>query len=294
MIVLAKVSKGITDSVCFALLIITMLGASSAQTFSSIDFPGATLTIAYGINKASDIVGTYNDASGVTHGFLLSAGTFTTIDYPGATLSVAAGINDAGLIVGQINDTAGHGHGFTWLNGKVTRLPDFGKVFDTAPVSVSNKGQIVGFTNDSRGLQWNGFEFTQQKYTTLDFPGAKFSVVLGISSRGANIVGTYDLNYPTGTFLGFLDVSGTFTTIHVPGSTSTQAFGVNDAGYVVGDYFVSGSSDSHGFLRGSGGFVTIDFPGATQTYPSNLNNFGEVVGWYIDSGNVTHGYLMTK
>ena len=69
-----------------AMPVALMLSAASAQTFSSIDYPGATLTIAYGVNRSGEIVGTYNDVSNVTHGFLLSGGTFTTVDYPGATL----------------------------------------------------------------------------------------------------------------------------------------------------------------------------------------------------------------
>jgi len=37
---------------------------------SGIDFPGAASTIAYGINNAGIVVGTYTDTSGGTHGFM--------------------------------------------------------------------------------------------------------------------------------------------------------------------------------------------------------------------------------
>ena len=42
--------------------------------FASIDFPGATLTQAVGINSRGDIVGGYKDSAGTMHGFLLSRG----------------------------------------------------------------------------------------------------------------------------------------------------------------------------------------------------------------------------
>ena len=70
-----------------------LLGAD--PTFTSIDFPGAALTRAHGINPRGDIVGQYVSA-GLTHGFLLSGGQFTTIDVPGAASTQAFGINPRG------------------------------------------------------------------------------------------------------------------------------------------------------------------------------------------------------
>ena len=46
---------------------------------------------------------------------------------------------------------------------------------------------------------------------------------------------------------GFLlDTSGSFTTIDVPGSTSTGVFGINNSGQIVGRYV--DSTGVHGFL----------------------------------------------
>src|SRR5262252_2716822 len=74
-----------------------LLGAD--PTFTSIDFPGAALTRAHGINPRGDIVGQYVSA-GLTHGFLLSGGSFTTIDFPGATSTLPNDINARDDIVG--------------------------------------------------------------------------------------------------------------------------------------------------------------------------------------------------
>ena len=61
----------------YTLLVMLAIGAGSgngnAQTFTSIDFPGAIATDAHGINARGDIVGRYVLA-GKTHGFLLSRG----------------------------------------------------------------------------------------------------------------------------------------------------------------------------------------------------------------------------
>src|SRR3989442_11661944 len=89
-----------------ALIITASSLRASAFTFTTIDVPGATLIEARGINPAGNIVGFFDDASGI-HGFLLSRGVFTTIDVPGATLTEAFGINPAGHIVGAFIDASG-------------------------------------------------------------------------------------------------------------------------------------------------------------------------------------------
>ena len=90
--------------------------------FTTIDDPLATTrTIAFGINDAGQIVGTYTDASG-GHGFLLSSGSFTPIDDPSATLgTIARGINNTGQIVGLYNNV-GIIHGFLLNNGTFTTI----------------------------------------------------------------------------------------------------------------------------------------------------------------------------
>jgi hypothetical protein len=42
----------------------------AGTNFTSFDFPGATSTLAWGINSAGQIVGIYRDADAIPHGFL--------------------------------------------------------------------------------------------------------------------------------------------------------------------------------------------------------------------------------
>jgi hypothetical protein len=46
-------------------------------TFTTLDFPGATLTQAFGLNNEDDVVGAYMDAAGLTHGFIFDDGRFS-------------------------------------------------------------------------------------------------------------------------------------------------------------------------------------------------------------------------
>ena len=54
-------------------------------TYTTLDDPNvANSTRAFGINDMGQIVGTYNDDSGI-HGFLLSGGTYFNFNDPSAT-----------------------------------------------------------------------------------------------------------------------------------------------------------------------------------------------------------------
>src|ERR1051326_7888599 len=61
----------------------------------------------------------------------------------------------------------------------------------------------------------------------------------------------------------------TFTQIDFPGASSTQAWGINANGDVVGGY-VSANNSTHGFLRTRGEVIPIDFPGAAYTYVNGI------------------------
>jgi hypothetical protein len=67
-------------------------------SYSTIDDPLATQTVAQGINNAGEIVGYYSDQGGV-HGYLLVGGLYAPIDNPLNTNGTfAQGINAAGVV----------------------------------------------------------------------------------------------------------------------------------------------------------------------------------------------------
>ena len=107
-----------------AVITLTLLLASTAplnaQTFVPISFPGAVTTEAHGINAFGQIVGSWMDAGGNTHGFLYNAGTYTSFDYPGSSQTTPYAINNAGDIVGDHDASMGFllkGGVFTTING---------------------------------------------------------------------------------------------------------------------------------------------------------------------------------
>ena len=86
-----------------------------------------------------------------------------------------------------------------------------------------------------------------------------------------------------------------YTTIDVPGASTTNAQGINQQGDIVGGY--ADSSGGHGYLLSEGVFTKIDYPGAAYTDATGLNARGEVVGGYRMPGEPAvniHGYLRTR
>src|SRR5581483_6001431 len=100
---------------CAGLLLLATGGAAQPFNYYTIDVPCsacpggiARSTSAQGINPAGDIVGSYVDAVGMSHGYLLRGGHFTKINVPGslagvsgALPTVARAINPGGEIVGN-------------------------------------------------------------------------------------------------------------------------------------------------------------------------------------------------
>jgi uncharacterized membrane protein len=73
---------------------------------------------------------------------------------------------------------------------------------------------------------------------------------------------------------------------------STQAWGINPRGDIVGFYVKAGVS--HGFLRsGDGSYTPIDYPGASSTSVTAINARGDIVGSYM-GGGVTRGFLLSE
>jgi hypothetical protein len=93
-------------------LVLSSLLLATDYRFVKIDVPNAIATTAGSINARGDISGRYEDANGVSHGFLLRQGKYIAIDVPGSTSTTVLGINDDGVIVGGYADKQGVDHGF--------------------------------------------------------------------------------------------------------------------------------------------------------------------------------------
>src|SRR6266567_4932104 len=95
-----RLVRFLASALAIALMVPAALSAVAAPvqgravnyTYTTIDYPGAIITFAFGLNDQSppQIVGNYFDSSFVRHAFLLADGVFSTIDPPGGTTDNSA------------------------------------------------------------------------------------------------------------------------------------------------------------------------------------------------------------
>src|SRR6478609_10602736 len=135
-------------------------------------------------------------------------------------------------------------------------------------------GQTHGFARSAAG-----------ELTTIDFPGAGFTVAGALNNRG-DIVGWYTLPASSTIRHGFLLREGQFTSFDPPGSIFTNTLGINDRGDIVGRFCTrspcreAGNGDFHGFVLRDGEFTILDIPGSIETNVWKINDRGEILGGY--------------
>ena len=170
-------------------------------------------------------------------------------------------------------------------------------------VDVNNKGVVIGntFIGDGfladlkKGKKHQGAGVVidaSNQVTELRCPGDRLetdSTWLAAINNVGQIVGSCtDGVSPNQRLVGFVrETSGQFTLITFPGADGTLAFGINDLGHVVGQYwgfgFGAGLNRFHGFLLKDGVYTTIDAPDPDQMATSllGINTAGQMIGAYL-------------
>jgi probable HAF family extracellular repeat protein len=233
-------------------------------TFIPINFPGATSTVAHGINNSGQIVGSFTDGSG-NHSFVDTGGSFTSFNFPGAISTTAFGINNSGQIVGGFTDGSGN-HGFVDTGGSFTSFTFQGGNFSTEAHDINDLSEIVGEFTDASGT--HGFLDSAGSFTRIDVPdlvaiglaGMVTSTrAFGINNRH-QIVGEWIV--PDACCHGFLLSGGSFTSFNFPGGDNffTEADGISDNGQIVGTAAFLSEGEPHGFLLDSGALLAEPCP----------------------------------
>jgi uncharacterized membrane protein len=319
-------SKGyLPRSLTLISALLFLVGASVAQSlhFTPIDVPCsacpggiARQTVASGINPGGDIVGTYVDAVGGQHGFLLSGGQFTAIDFPGAVATGANGISPSGDIVGNYTapvssapaDSPAYCPAATstaCIKGFLYSRGDFSTVLfpghpGAIPQRITPDGNIYGCLHDFNlmgsmfGAAWTRFGDISLTANGGELADPSQSVPIsmnnGATPDGHIIAGLW--NDMSGRRHGFVVQNGIFQSYDVPGSILTAIWDINPGGAFVGTY-VASNGRRHGFLQLSDGSapLNVDYPAATASIAFGINPGGAIVGQYTDTGGKVHGFL---
>lgn len=208
--------------------------------------------------------------------------SITEIGTFGGAASNAYGVNNLGQVVGRAQNSAGTYQAFLWAGGTLTNLGHLGGQRSEAN-AINDSGVIAGYSNDAanlpKGFVYNG---TLSPLGTL---GGERSYGYAINASGQTAGPSQIAN---GDYLSFVSGPGGLQSIPgISGSTFNWAFGMNDAGHVVGYSSITGTGVRAFYYNGSS---TVSY-GSTTTRAYDINNQGQITGFTSDFTGSSRAYL---
>jgi hypothetical protein len=246
---------------------------------------GDSFSQGFGVSRAGIAVGrSLNNTGSEAFSWTLNGGIVGLPNLAGSSYCVSNSANDNGVIVGT-GATTPFGSGrlpVVWQNGAVSQLPlPVGQTLGDAN-SVNGSAVAVGSVNagtDQRGVIYNGGSATIITQTTAT--GCFFLTAFGINDSGRVVGQGIDPNnaarnvgivYDIGQNMAF-EVGG------LPGANGALAFGVSNAGYVVGSSMQNQGSGLPFIWSDQGGMVAIPLaPDTTEGEAQGVNSSGWAVG----------------
>jgi uncharacterized membrane protein len=262
--------------------------AEVSYEFTAIEVPGATATIASGIDDQGRVVGWYVTA-GLVKGFLYQDGDFTTIEYPGAVFTQIAGIGADGSMVGAYRNEGEPAiafHGFLLrLSGEFVEVKHPDHPYTMAQRILAN-GTIIGcYHAQDATTSMFAIAVRGDDITVRDIPGSMYT---GGTPDGRRLAGFLAIEGQ-----GFVAEGQEVTHLEAPGSLRTEVWDMNGAGTLVGVQ-VDESESTRGFVYQDDHWTTLIAPDSRSTVAFGINGRGQIVGAFEDGEGVRKGYLAAR
>jgi probable HAF family extracellular repeat protein len=189
-------------------------------------------------------------------------------------------LNNRGDVVGSSTFPGGFSccqHPFLWRNGTMA---------DITPPGASNGQAIAVNANGTAVLQMDGQDIYLSRdgaATKLPFPGVARDI-----NNGEAVVGGASTGFFTHAFVfrdGVVQDLGTF------GGTRSEAFGVNNAGVVVGQARMPDNAHDYAFVFADGVLRNIDTVRGFGSAAFDVNDNGAVVGAFTDDALQTFAFI---
>ncbi len=269
-------------NVVIFMIVAPALCADYAITYLGSLSESFTMSRPLGINERGQVVGWSLNASNQYRAFLWdSTNGIQDIGDLGGGISMATGINDAGQIVGSSRDSTGQFLTFIWdSDGGMQRFSDISN-HNIIGVTINNSGQIAGGFFDASGrsqaFYWDITHGTQLlgnlNENPLYAPYSQSEAAV-INNNGQVIGWADDTSNNDRAFL-WDSVNGmqNLGALGTSGGNYSRAWGVNDAGQVVG------KSNNRAFLWDNiHGMRDIGTLGGDYALAFDINNDGLIVG----------------
>jgi len=280
---------------------------------------GGSYSRAYGINAVGQVVG-YAGLPGSAdghHAFRTAPNArinSTTDDLGtlGGTWSVALAINASGQVVGdsKLSGASIYSHAFRTgpnqpINPATDRLDPDG--WTSGAYAINGSGQVAGWA-------WDGYE---RQFAIRSMSDGSFTYAVDLGGLRKYAVGWAHNVNASGQAVGIAyadnDTEHAFRTapnarinaetddlgaLGPPDLWSSNAWGINDRGEVVGSSWLAESSlPSHAFLYDGVKMVALEelidpALGWALNEARDINNLGQIVGWGTIGGQ-THAFLLT-
>lgn len=242
---------------------------------------GSEAMTVFSINDEGAYVGSANTATAV-RAFAGSAGgrIRELAPLPGDNASVAYGINRIGEAAG-FSSGAGGQRAVVWdANGTPSSLPPVAGARSSRANDISNRGDVAGVATGPAGRLPVLWPRGQPPRTLQLIPGDSFGEAVSVNSRG-EAIGYTGSSSGAVRHAAFWAPTGKVTSLGtLPGGHSSEAFGGNDAGAVVGSSTSSAGPRAFLWTR-TGGMQDLNALVAPSrvvlTKATGLNNAGDIL-----------------
>ena len=203
---------------------------------------------------------------------------------PGGIYASAYAINDTGKIVGMAYDATGALRTVQWVNGEVSVIPGLDPSAASVPDDVNDAGEVAGHQLVYSGGIYYGIYWDAQNnpFELPGIPGGLSNLVrahainasgqiAGMGQQGGPDYWGHAAVWLKNSFQADLGFMG--------GGHYSEAYGINDAGDVVGVAAVA-NTNNHAFLWHDGQYTDLSTwsGGGVSSIAYAINNHGTIVG----------------
>jgi probable HAF family extracellular repeat protein len=283
-----------------AAVVLAAAGGAAASFYSVVDIGtlGGTFSAAHGLSEGGDVVGEAAIPTGDTHAFLYRAGTLSDLGtLPGGRSSVALGVNASGQVVGYGDVAGSTRHAFLADGGPpvdLGTLPggtySLARAINADGVIVGESDVLVYLRSQVHAFRWAAGAFDDIGGVLL----SSTSTATAIDDSG-NVAGWARVPRSQLHEAFRLSASDKAHDLGTLGAASSEAYGMNDAGEVVGALRTGTGSTAttQAVLFASRGRTPGVLPGlgGAQAMAVDANASGQIVGSATGPDGLSHAVL---